>query len=118
MYTSCKRACAFDPPRIAQGPLPRIPLGLAPAAGPFCARFAAATRPRSGREAGAKRPAHPGKHQNPVCIEGPPVVVCCVCVCSVCVSCVCLSVYVCARACQEGKESATERKREESLQSV
>ena len=26
--------------------------------------------------------------------------------------------YVCARTCQEGKESETERKREESLQSV
>ena len=26
--------------------------------------------------------------------------------------------YVCVRACQEGKESETERKREESLQSV
>ena len=40
-----KRACAFDPPRIAQGPLHRIPgAGL----------FAAVLRPRSGREAGAK----------------------------------------------------------------
>ena len=29
-----------------------------------------------------------------------------------------MSVYVCVRACQEGKESETERKREESLQSV
>ena len=59
-----KRACAFDPPRIAQGPLHRIPgAGL----------FAAVLRPRSGREAGAKGPAHPGKHKNTFAHKGPPV---------------------------------------------
>ena len=44
-----------------------------PVAGPFCVCFAAATRPRSGREAGANAPAYLEKHKNPVCIEGPRV---------------------------------------------
>ena len=43
-----KRACAFDQPRIAQGPLPRTPW-----AGPF----AAVLRPHSGRAAAARRAA-------------------------------------------------------------
>ena len=51
-----KRACAFDQPRIAQGPLPRTPLGLAAAAGPLWARFAAAKGPARPRKTHFFRP--------------------------------------------------------------
>ena len=71
--TGCKRACAFDQPRIAQGRAPEAPVpgrcGVPhPAApgdrlGPLWARFAAVLRPRSGREAGRKAACAPWKTQ-------------------------------------------------------
>jgi len=46
-------------------------LGVGDRLGPLRARFAPVLRPRSGREAAAKRPAHPEKHKNYFVRKGP-----------------------------------------------